>query len=182
MRLVSIVTSLFLLISLSTTVNAEGFYKWKDARGNTQYGDEPPTNVKAKRVKLPDITILEGYGDQWKSPDPAPVARVAAKRPPAVATPSPLQYSTLRFIAPKAGQLIKAKDGDVSAMLSLKPPLKRGHSILYLVDGKNARKGTSRIANFKNLSNGAHRVSVNIINKSGKVIQSSNTVAFNVAR
>lgn len=182
------ITALFTLVTLTAQVNAEGFYKWKDARGNTQYGDEPPTNVKAKRMKMPAITVLQDYGTQWEyEEDPIPVATKRATAPVhkiavPITTAAPIQYSTLAFIAPKAGQLIRAEDGDVSAMISVKPPLRRGHKLHFILDGKNAVQSTSRVANFPNLSNGTHTLSVNIVTNSGDILQSSDTMNFRVTR
>jgi len=176
------------MISASSTLaNAEGFYKWKDAHGNTQYSDEPPKNIKAKKVKMPDITVLEGFGGQWKSPNINPVTPIARPVKKTVSTlpvvaPEIIKYTTLAFIAPKAGQVIQAENGDVSAMLSIKPPLKKGHNIIFLLDGKEAIKNRSRIANFPSLSNGAHTLSVDIISKGGDVLQSSSAVSFRVMR
>ncbi len=54
------------LLSAHSVVQAEGFYKWKDARGNIQYGDQPPPNSKAEKVAMPAITVIDNYADQWK--------------------------------------------------------------------------------------------------------------------
>ena len=59
----------FSLILLQSAAYAEGLYKWKDSRGNTQYGDRPPANVNAQPMELPKITIIDNYADQWKPMD-----------------------------------------------------------------------------------------------------------------
>ncbi len=154
---------------------AEGFYKWKDARGNIQYGDRPPANVKAQPMNMPKLTVIENYGEQWKplsfpkEPDPYQQDAVAAS------------YTSLKFIAPKANQPIRANDGDVSAMISLKPPLKGGHVIAFSLDGKEVAKGSSRTNNFSNLPRGDHSVSVKVMDKNGKVLKSE-SVSFTVIR
>ena len=179
--------ALFLILScFMTTANAEGFYKWKDARGQIQYGDEPPPNVHAKKMALPAITVLEGYGEQWKVEDqPAPVTVSKPVTPTGfvpVPKPRPKVYRSLSFIAPKAGQSIKADNGDVSVMLSVKPPLKANHQFLFLMDGKQVTKSHSRIANFSNLSGGGHLLKVKIVDAAGRDIQQSVPLQFNVVR
>lgn len=47
-------------------MHAESLYKWKDSKGNIQYGDKPPPNADAKSLELPKITIIDKYSDQWK--------------------------------------------------------------------------------------------------------------------
>lgn len=176
-------TPLFCIFSIvlsQSSINAEALYKWTDARGNTQYGDKPPAGVNAKAFDLPKITVIDNYADQWK---PLAFDQAQAVEKPAV----PLQqttnstYSKLVFLAPKANQAIRANDGDVSAMISLKPPLKKGHQIVFAIDGKTMGKGKSRTKNFSNLQRGNHTASVKVIDANGKTVKSS-SVGFNVLR
>lgn len=173
----SLLCVLTLLLSQSS-VNAE-LYKWKDARGNTQYGDRPPANANAETIELPKITVIEKYAEQWK---PRNFNKQASTQKP---TPEPQVssgvYTKLAFLAPKSNQAIRANDGDVSAMISLKPPLKKGHKIVFSIDGKTMEKGTSRTKNFTNLLRGNHTANVKVIDKNGKIIKSS-SVGFNVLR
>lgn len=39
------ILSTFFVIALPTIANADGAYKWKDADGNTHYGNNPPSNA-----------------------------------------------------------------------------------------------------------------------------------------
>ena len=182
----SFTLTIIMLIIFSSELNADGFYKWTDARGQVQYSDEPPTNGRAKQLKLPPITVLENYGNQWEvTPLPAITKNQAAKPTPVapqVVKQKKIYYKVLNFIAPKARQSIKADDGDISAMLTIKPPLKVGHRFLYLLDGKEAAKSVSRIANFKGLSKGSHRLLVNVVNPRGEVLQSSRPLNFTIIR
>jgi len=173
-----VILSCALSCSLAATAMAEGFYKWKDARGNIQYGDRPPANVKAQPMKMPKLTVIENYGEQWKPvtfPN-EPDSSQQQDTPKATAG-----YTTLTFVAPKANQAIRANDGDVSAIISLKPPLKAGHVITFSIDGKEVAKGSSRTNNFSNLPRGDHSVSVKIMDSKGKVLKSQ-SVNFTVLR
>lgn len=161
-------------------VNAEGLYKWTDARGNTQYGDRPPANANAKPIDLPKITIIDNYAEQWKPMkfnESAPVKQASQEQ---VQTDSS-QYSKLVFLAPKSNQAIRANDGDVSAMVSIKPPLKKGHQLVFSIDGKTSGKGTSRTQNFSDLNRGQHTIAVKVVDAKGKTLKSS-SVGFNVLR
>ena len=169
---------LALILSQSTT-HAEGLYKWKDARGNIQYGDSPPANANAKPMELPKITIIDNYADQWKPMNfDEPQSSDQAEEEPQVNNNA---YTKLTFLAPKQNQAIRANDGDVSAMISIKPPLKKGHQLVFSIDGKAMNKGESRTQNFSNLNRGGHTIGVKIIDQKGKTLKSS-SVAFNVLR
>ena len=158
---------------------AEGFYKWKDARGNIQYGDRPPTTAKAEKMDMPKLTVIENYGEQWK-PVSFPKQTDPYKQPEASQNAG-TAYTALKFIAPKNNQSIRANDGDVSAIIILKPGLKVGHVITFSLDGKEVSKGSSRTNNFSNLSRGDHSVSVKVKDKKGKVLKSQ-SVSFTVLR
>ena len=178
------ITILFFIL-LSSETSADGFYKWVDARGNTQYSDEPPAKGHAKKLSLPPITILENYGKQWQVTPIPPAKRPRAnpiKQQTIKKQPQGFQYKALNFIAPKFGQSIKANDGDISAMLNIKPPLRKGHSFIYVLDGKDVSRGVSRIANFQNLQKGSHSLMVKVINSKGKPLQKSREINFTVNR
>jgi hypothetical protein len=180
---------LAMIISIASiqSTYADGVFKWKDARGNTQYGDEPPANAKLDKFKMPEIMVIDGFKEQWK-----PLADDASK---AVANKKPISqnyakafnktsvYNKLAFIAPRNNQIIKSGfNGDVSAMISIKPPLKKTHRVVFELDGKTVAKGKSRINNFSNLGAGKHRVLTKIIDKHGNVLKTSSPISFSVVR
>lgn len=182
-----IVTLSFIVLS-SQAIYAEGVFKWKDARGNTQYGDEPPANVKLdNKFKMPEIMIIDGFKEQWKpmeggEPKAVTVAKPIVQQPIAQKAQA-VVYTKLEFIAPKENQVIKSGfSGEVSAMLSIKPPLKKGHQIAFELDGKEVARSKSRINNFSNLRGGSHSVTAKIVDRGGRVVMTSRPVAFNVVR
>ena len=169
------------LLTAYSAVQAEGFYKWKDARGVIQYGDQPPPSVKAEKMAMPAITVIENYSEQWKPMQFDKADDLPLDDEPVSQQQSSGAYSKLEFIAPKDNQAIRANDGDVSAIISLKPVLKAGHAIAFYLDGKEVSKGESRTTNFSNLPRGEHSVSVKILDQKGKVIKTS-SVNFTVQR
>lgn len=171
------------VLMLTQVSYADGLYKWIDAKGNAQYGDRPPANSNAKPITLPKITIIDNYANQWKplNFDETAVVKkpvqVKSSTTPAATSP----YTKLAFLAPKANQAIRANDGDVSAMISIKPPLKKGHKIEFAINGKSLGKGTSRTKNFENLNRGKHAITAKIVDSNGQILKSS-SVGFNVLR
>lgn len=176
-RFIALFIASIFLLSLS---HADGFYKWKDARGNIQYGDKPPPGVNAKPMRMPAITVIDNYADQWKPMNLENDPLTEDIKPQKTTAPAS-SYEVLKFIAPKANQAIRANDGDVSTMISVKPPLKDGHKIAFYLDGKEVSKGNSRTSNFKNLPRGEHTVSAKILDENGRVIKNS-SVSFSVLR
>jgi len=176
-------TPLLCILSLTlplSLVSAQGLYKWVDARGNTQYGDKPPANVNAKAIQLPKITVIENYAEQWKPlnfDEPSSATKPEPQKEQTVSQ----TYTKLAFLAPKSNQAIRANDGDISAMVSIKPPLKKGHQLLFSIDGKSLEKTTARIKNFKNLGRGQHSINVKVVDGKGNALKSS-SVSFNVLR
>lgn len=183
MKILSVLITCFTTLALYTTANADGFYKWIDASGNTQYGDQPPPGVNAKPIKMPAITVIENYAEQWKPLELDNDSTTDSKSQQNTSNneANSASYDVFEFIAPKSNQAIRANDGDVSAMISVKPPLKKGHTIAFYLDGKEVSKGKSRTSNFKNLPRGEHTVSAKITDKSGRVVKSS-SASFTVLR
>ena len=181
-----IVTLSFILFSSQATYS-EGVFKWKDAQGNTQYGDKPPSNAKLDNFKMPEITVIDGFKEQWKpfesSTKKAASNRQAVITAPVVVTAKPSVYTKLAFIAPRNNQIIKSGfDGEVSAMISVKPPLKKTHKIVFELDGKAVAKGKSRINNFSNLDGGKHTLITKIIDHRGNILKTSSPISFSVDR
>lgn len=183
----TVVTTMVLTVLFAQLSYADGFYKWKDPRGKTQYGDKPPANVKAENMRMPEITVIEGFSKQWQPLDMntssnRPVAPVVEYQPEKQKQSSG-SYTKLAFVAPKDNQVMSGGfKGEVSAMLSIKPPLKKGHLVVVSLDGKEVSRSKSRISNFTNLGGGSHAVSAKIVDKSGRVVMSSSAVTFKVVR
>lgn len=161
---------------VSATASAD-IYKWKDRYGKTQYGDKPPKGVKTEPFKAPPITVIKNYGNQWKYA-PAQREDTSQKKPQSTAG----RYESISIVAPKAGQAIRANDGDVTLMLSIKPKLKRGHSIAVFLDGKLVSNGSSRAVNLTSLDRGLHQVNAEIRDAYKTTLMSSPSVSFTVLR
>ena len=179
--------SLVIIIFNPSLLQADKILKWTDARGVVHYGDEAPRNRRAKPIDMPQITVVKDYGKQWlplepvNKPEKPKFRSISTKKVGSAAQFQP-SYSRLDFIAPKSGQLIKAKDGDVTAMLKIKPPLKKGHHLIISIDGKSQKKTRSRIANFNNLAAGKHTLSAQIVDNRGVLKMRTEPLSFKISR
>jgi hypothetical protein len=179
--------TLYFIVFSNLVIHADGVFKWKDAQGNTQYGDEPPANVKLNKFKMPEIMVVDGFKEQWKPlEDDAPkpdITKNPLVQQPIAKQSKPVLYTKLAFIAPRNKQVMGTSfNGAVSTMLTIKPPLKRGHHIILTLDGKDVPKSTSRTNNFSNLSRGIHTVLAKIIDRKGETINQSETISFRIMR
>jgi len=171
-----------LFASLTSFAYADGVYKWKDRFGKTQYGDKPPQGTKAEAFKPPPITVIDNYGKQWT---PTSASRQASQNTSTSARSSSNSsgaYSSLKIIAPKADQAIRANDGDVSLMIGIEPKLQKGHSVAVFLDGKQVSNSPSRAVNLPNLDRGAHQVYAEIRDAHNNNIISSPAISFTVLR
>lgn len=179
-HIITILTLLF--VSLNSFTYAEGVFKWKDRYGKTQYGDKPPQGVKADAFNPPPITVIDNYGKQWaptgNTAQPSHQQQAAESKP----RPSSSRYSSLKIVAPKSGQAIRANDGDVTLMLGVDPKLQKGHSIVVFLDGKQVSNSASRAINLPNLDRGEHQVHAEIQDAYKKNIISSPAISFTVLR
>jgi hypothetical protein len=183
----SLILLLTALLLSPALLQAEGILKWTDARGVVHYGDEAPRNQRVKEIDMPKLTVVEDYGKQWLPLEPEQPAQAKSRtsvnvKKVAVNPSFQPSYTRLDFIAPKSGQIIKAKDGDITAMLKVKPPLKKGHKLIITIDGKAQKKTRSRIANFSNLTAGKHTMSAQIVDNSGALKMRTNPLSFKVNR
>lgn len=173
-----------LLLTLCVVVQAAsagGIYSWTDESGNLVYGDTPPESVAAKPVDPPKLTILENFSGRYNT-DTGVVNTRGTASPPDAAPAVPSYYKALTLIAPKADQVIRANDGDVSVALTVSPKLRAGDNIVMKLDGVEKYRGTQRVANLSNLSRGTHQLEISIVDRANTVLRSNEAVSFSVLR
>ena len=176
--------TLLLISSLLFTVMATAeVFSWKDAKGIVHYGDSPPESIKAKAVVLPQLTIVKDYGKLYKPVLTAEERGLTTAKQKTEKENS--FYKTFTILAPKDKQAIRANDGDVTVMLSLKPKLLPNHTLSVYLDGKKMAEGGLRMVNLTNLDRGEHKVYAVINKKQGdkvKQVSKSKEISFTVLR
>lgn len=162
------------------TASAGGIYSWTDESGNLVFGDSPPESVVAKPINPPKLTVLENFSTRYKTNAGVVNTRGTSTTAPAKST-STDYYKSLKLIAPKPEQVIRANDGDVSVALTLSPKLRAGDNVVIKLDGVEKYRGTQRVANLSNLSRGSHQLEVSIVDRKNTVLKSSGA-SFSVLR
>ena len=135
-----------------STLFADNVFSWKDTKGVVHYGDTPPEQSNAKAVTLPELTIVKDFGKLYK---PMLIERErGGEKKEMMKNP----YAFFRILAPRNKQAIRANDGDVTVMLSVKPKLLPNHILSVFLDGKKMAEGSLRMVNLTNLDRGEHKV------------------------
>lgn len=165
---------ILLLLILLPSQGYAGMYKWTNDEGDIIYSDTPPNN-DAEEVILPELNTT-------------PALKVEA-RPEPTQTPDEsaeaTSYTEFQLVNPEPDAIIRDNTGNVSVSLSLQPELdsNAGHSINILIDGEASISNSQQTTvTLTNIDRGTHTVSAEIIDSTGKVIISSNSVSFTVFR
>jgi hypothetical protein len=162
-------------LAISSVVVAETIYSWTDTKGIVHYGDSPPESAKVRVVDLPELTIIKDYGKLYQ-----PV--LTAEERGIIDKNNKAHYTQFSILAPKDKQAIRANDGDVTVILSLKPKLLPEHQLSIFLDDKPIAKGGLWMINLTNLNRGEHTVYAIINDKDGKQVVQSKKVVFTVVR
>lgn len=137
--------------------------------GTVIFSDRPTPNAEA--VRLPDPSSY---------PPPALPARGEA---PAFAD-QPLAaalYASVRITAPADDATVFAAQGGVDVDVSLDPSLMQGHTLTYIVDGKEMAKGlrADRIR-ITDLDRGTHHLEVAVRDETGGIVGRSARITFHL--
>lgn len=162
-----------LLLTLLLTPLAgigQSIYRTTDKDGNVVYTDAPPAGTSAsEEVKLPPTNTAPPPPDLPRPADPEPTENAVAYE---VAITSPANESTIAM-----------GPGNFSVSASVKPDLRKGQALQLFMDGQaqgEPQTGTSW--NLTNVFRGGHDLTVNLLDKEGQVLASSDAVRVYVLR
>jgi len=90
-------------------------------------------------------------------------------------------YQLFNIISPEQNSAFHSGSGDVTVTVQIKPKLRPGDQLQYLLDGQLHNTLEAKHYTFKTLDRGSHSVTVNLISPSNKIIKTSST-AFTLHR
>ncbi len=159
-----------LLIILAVLVAATAFaeekgYKVVRPDGTVEFTDQPQPG--AVEIPLPES---QGY-------KPAPVTPIPSTPNPATRK-SEVDYRRLAITSPAPDQTFHVSEGPVQVQVQIDPPLRSGHKMVILLDGKSVGTGSS--TTLSGLDRGTHTVTAEVRDTKGKLIKSSDPVAFHI--
>jgi len=146
---------LLVLLALLATPAAAKIYKWVMPDGRIVYSDTPPVEG-AKEVKLPPLQVYHA------KPITAPAGNGAPSKKKAAAA-----YREFSVAAPENDSVVRDNGGIVTVRLKLVPPLRPGHQIEILLDGKTVGTGTATGLTLTNVDRGTHTLSAVVRDATG---------------
>ncbi|MFC3609402.1 DUF4124 domain-containing protein [Stutzerimonas tarimensis] len=161
---------LCLLLAVSSASQAQ-IYRYTDDNGNPVFTNEPPQGVEATEVELPEPTTVEFRKAEMPEPLAGP-SETKTERP----------YHRVEVAGIPDEEALRANDGAFTVAARLDPPLQKGHSLRFLLDGEPiAPAGPSTLVEVRTIDRGEHSLQVEVL--SGRqVIQRSPVQTFTVQR
>ena len=151
-------TILFLSLFFISAVYAETVYKTVDENGNVIFTDKPSTG--SEEIKLQELQTIQNPNTPTYRP---PAKKVEAEEP----------YQLITITSPANDTGLRSNNGDFTISVSLQPGLKRGHSLVITMDGKEVSNGSSTSVSIKNADRGTHSLGARVIDAKGKALIST---------
>lgn len=130
-------------------------YRHVDENGVVHYSDKPAPG--ARPADLPPLQVMPPLD---VAPEEPPPTRRAAPKP------------GVRILTPQPDETFREADGRLFVAVSLDAPLPEGHGLRYLLDGQaqHAKPLQQQEFVFENVERGEHRVSVAVVDGSGREV------------
>lgn len=163
---------LILLITSYTSIAA--IYQWTDEQGITHFSDDEskPASAKEIDVKLtpPSINSLT----QSRSPE-------ASTALPTVQD-TPLAPINISITSPVDQQTLRSNNGEITVLAALSSTLQYGSNIRLLIDGIVHSEQVEDKFTVLNVPLGTHKLQLQVVNNSGKIIASSELITVYLHR
>ena len=147
-------------------------YQRRKADGSVEFSDVPVPG--ATEIKVREMPTYKA--PKYKTLSPGSKGAATARNKPA---PPPYDF---RLTAPAPETAIRENAGNVKVTVAIKPALRRGHQIVFILDGKASPPLTTTGYTFKNVSRGEHTVSAQIRTRSGQTLMRTKPVRFTLLR
>jgi len=160
--------TLFLIFAVPSALATE-VYTYRDKNGNVVFTDKPAKNSKKHEVK--ELPTMPAFAVPAKKPE--------EEKP----VEAEFSYTSLSIITPRnADHLENGYAGNVEVAGVLSPSLRADDQIVLLDNGGIAAKGRQTHFKLENLSRGEHHLQMEVRDKKGKPLISSNPVLLYVHR
>lgn len=151
-------------------------YKSKDRFGTPVFSDQASDG--AEEVTLEEPMSYDGVkaNEEFSKANrnrPEISADSAGKLPP---------YQSLSIVAPKNGEVIRDNAGNLSIATSVSPPVKPGHLLEVLMDGKPLASSGGSVS-LTNVDRGTHQLQLRIIQVNNRsTFQEGSPISFTLQR
>jgi len=144
-------------------------YQWQDESGVTHYSDDgnQSSTVKAKRLKT-----LPPAMDKVQLPQPVSL------------TPKPKEFTAtkIELTKPQDQQTIRNNIGKLTIMASLSKPIKATEKIRLLINSAIKKQQQSPAFTLFSVPLGEHKLQLQLISQSGKILASSKLITIYMHR
>lgn len=146
--------ALFSLLLVVTAPAMAEIYKYNDSKGNTVFTNQPPDGVAVQSIDLPPANTVD-----ISTPDALPPL---ADQPEGGSAQRP--YRSLSIAGVPDEQALRANNGTFVVTAELDPPLRKGHQVLFLLDGKpQGAPSSSTSLQLNNVDRGGHLLEVEVL-------------------
>jgi len=153
------------VLALSAAM-ADDAWKWTDEDGVVHYSDVPKKGAEA--VNLTEYNKKTGA----RISDSTTLSRREQE-------PEEFSYETLDIVAPAAEETLWNIEGTLNVRLAISPNLIQGHSIRLYFDG-DAQDILGTSVQLTEVYRGTHNLRAEVLDRTGRVITSSDPVRFYV--
>jgi len=168
---------LFLALTLTSIAALDSpaektVFKSKGASGNTIYSDQ--ASETTEEIKVDAVQTFKAQ----------PTSRLFTHSKVKEHVETSLAYMLLRIVSPEHDAAVRNNAGNITVRFEVAPPIQANHTLQLLIDGnlKAEQKSTAPIS-VSNVDRGTHQIHAQIVeDKSGEVLQTSNTVSTTILR
>ncbi len=157
------------LLIFTGSVFAETVYKTVDEQGNVIFTDKPSDSAEV--IQLQEIQTIE-------NPNPP------TYKPPSNTSKDDAEesiYQAFSVVSPPEGEGYRNNAGNVDIQLSLVPELRRGHTVIVMMDGNEISEGGALSVSLQNVDRGTHSISARVVDAGGKTLISTSS-SFSLLR
>jgi len=168
---------LILLLWIPLLASAD-IYQWTDSQGLTHFSDTPMPG--ATSVKLNDDAITT---DDAPVSTPPVIPPVSTDNTNTDAGPGRGYYSSVSIVQPLTQATIFNNSGQVEVSIATKPDLRANDKAIMLVDGKPMETTQNEnVLQVQGVERGEHTVRVQIQDKKGTAVATSNIITIYMRR
>lgn len=159
----------FVILSSLLAVAEDTVYRSIDKNGNAVFTDQATENAQEIEIKetatytetVPTYTPTSKTKNVYKS----------------------IGYTSLSILQPASEEAIRSNSGNLTVSYSLQPALESKHSTELLIDGSPVQSsGSGGSFSLTNIDRGTHTLMVQVIDDSGSVLITSDSVMITMLR
>lgn len=159
----------FVILSSLLAVAEDTVYRSTDKNGNAVFTDQATENAQEIEIKetatytetVPTYTPTSKTKNVYKS----------------------IGYTSLSILQPASEEAIRSNSGNLTVSYSLQPALESKHSTELLIDGSPVQSsGSGGSFSLTNIDRGTHTLIVQVIDDSGSVLITSDSIMITMLR